>query len=333
MKRTDFIQSVTRTKVLETRLLKKDIIDRMIESDETSEALKVLSETEYSGSLKGVSSPADYERILSNELVRVYELMREISPNHLVVDLLALRYDYHNLKVMIKGKLYNKFTNYLIIPVGTVPTQVMNLAYNQGDYSQIPREFKLAIEDVEKDFELNQDSQRIDLLLDNHYFNHLFNMAKETEIDLFINYVKDMIDFINISTLIRLRKQNKDISFAKDVILENGNIKKDYIIDVYEDPLEDLIEGFKDSKISESLVKGLNSYQKTGRLSNFEKYKDNYLMDLNLPSKNINIGPEPIFSYIIAKEAEIKTLRIIFVAKINKLSPNVIRERVRELYV
>ena len=56
-------------------------------------------------------------------------------------------------------------------------------------------------------------------------------------------------------------------------------------------------------------------------------------MDLNKTSKYINIGPEPIFSYIVAKEAEIKTLRIILVAKLNNLSPDVIRERVRELYV
>ena len=63
------------------------------------------------------------------------------------------------------------------------------------------------------------------------------------------------------------------------------------------------------------------------------QHMDNYLMGLNRPSKYIVFGPEPIFSYIVAKEAEIKTLRIIMVSKLNKISPDATRERVRELYV
>ena len=50
-------------------------------------------------------------------------------------------------------------------------------------------------------------------------------------------------------------------------------------------------------------------------------------MELNKPSKYVNFGPEPIFSYIIAKETEVKILRIIMVSKLNRLSPEDIRER------
>lgn len=60
---------------------------------------------------------------------------------------------------------------------------------------------------------------------------------------------------------------------------------------------------------------------------------DNYLIELIKPSLTINFGPEPLFSYVLAKEAEIKILRIIMVSKLNKLSPDAIRERLRDLYV
>lgn len=56
-------------------------------------------------------------------------------------------------------------------------------------------------------------------------------------------------------------------------------------------------------------------------------------MNLNKSSKYITFGPEPIFSYIVAKETEIKNLRIIMVSKTNGISPEAIRERVRDLYV
>ncbi len=90
---------------------------------------------------------------------------------------------------------------------------------------------------------------------------------------------------------------------------------------------------FKGYRISDELRKGLESYQKTMRLSEFERILDNYLMKLNIASKSIVFGPEPVFSYLAAKEAEMKALRIIMVSKLNKISPESIRERLRELYV
>lgn len=333
MDRIDFLQSVTRTKVFETRLLSTAKIDRMIEANDIDDALKVLNETEYSSSFTGISGANDYEKILSNELKRVYDVMREVSPEPIVVDILALKYDYHNLKVMVKEKEYDKDLSDLYISIGTVKPETLKKAYDDQDLSQIPEEFRTAIYDVVEDLEETKDPQRIDIIFDKHFFEHLYNMAKETEIDLFLGYVKDMIDFTNVKSVIRMKKQNKDYKFYEDIILENGNIDKEEILSMYSDTIDEMIEKLNRTKLSTALVKGLNSYKETGRLTDFEKYMDDELMELNKESKFINIGPEPIFSYVVAKEAEIKTLRIILVAKLNNLSPDVTRERVRELYV
>ncbi|MPM79072.1 V-type sodium ATPase subunit C [bioreactor metagenome] len=158
-------------------------------------------------------------------------------------------------------------------------------------------------------------------------------MAVNTGIELFINYVRDMIDFINIKSSIRLKKQGKDMGFFEDVLLPNGNIDKDAILFTLNDSIENMINRFKNSRISSKLIKGLEAYKTTGRLSDLEKYMDNYLVEINQPSKYVSFGPEPIFSYIVAKETEVKTLRIIMVSKLNKLSPDATRERVRDLYV
>jgi len=49
-------------------------------------------------------------------------------------------------------------------------------------------------------------------------------------------------------------------------------------------------------------------------------------------AKRINFGPEPIIAYIIAKETEIKIIRIILAGKLNKVDSNIIRERLRDIY-
>jgi len=63
-----------------------------------------------------------------------------------------------------------------------------------------------------------------------------------------------------------------------------------------------------------------------------EKISDNYLMELNKESKYVVFGPEPLFTYLVAKEREINAVRIIMVSKINNISSDKIRERLRETY-
>ena len=333
MDRMDFIQGVTRTRVLENKLLSRVKIERMVDAKDIDEVFKVLVETEYSNAVASITRGEDYEKILSQELQRVYKLMREISKHGVVVDLMALKYDYHNLKVLIKEKELGKDLSELYIPLGTIDFAKLKASFLAGSIRDLEPEFKEALTTVENDFEATKDPQRIDFIIDKYYFEHLYKMAKETNIELFINYVKDLIDFTNIKTTIRLKRQGKDIKFLEEVLLPNGNIDESAILLALNDSIDIIISKFKNYRISPELKKGLESYQATNRMSDLEKYMDNYLMGINKSSKYVTFGPEPIFSYIVAKETEIKTLRIIMVSKLNKISPDAIRERVRELYV
>ena len=68
MDKMKFTQVIPRLRVLETRLLDKAKIDRMIDSNSAEEALKVLQETEYSNVMTNVKRVEDYEYMLSEEL-------------------------------------------------------------------------------------------------------------------------------------------------------------------------------------------------------------------------------------------------------------------------
>lgn len=333
MDRMDYVQSVTRTRVLETRLLSRARIERMVDAKDMEEVFKILGETEYSNVMAGINRAEDYEKILSSELKRVYELMYEMSKDKIVVDLMALKYDYHNLKVLVKEKILNQDFSDMYTPISTTDFNQLKVNYLSGNLKEIEPRFREALEAAEKDYDENQDPQRIDILLDRFYFNHLYDLALETDIPLFKKYVKDLIDFTNIKTLIRVKKQKKDMKFLEEVLIQNGNISKEELVLSLNDPIEVITHKYRNYDISPEMKKGLEIYQNTGRLSELEKLMDNYLMELNKPSKYIHFGPEPLFSYIVAKETEIKVLRIIMVSKINRLSPEEIRERLRDLYV
>ena len=141
------------------------------------------------------------------------------------------------------------------------------------------------------------------------------------------------MDFANVRTLIRVKKMDKDLKFLEEVLLPGGNIERETLLYAIHDSLDTIMVKLKNEKLAKPILLGLEAFRKTGRLSEFEKIADNELMNLNKGSKNVIFGPEPLFSYLHAKEAEVKALRIIMVSKINKLSPETIRERLRDLYV
>ena len=333
MNRMDFNQAVIRIKVLEKRLLSRARLERMVDAKDMEEVLKILGETEYQQHLGNLSRPEDYEKVLSGELSRVYTLMDELTKETTIKGLLSLKYDYHNLKVLVKEKISKKPMAHLLMPFGSLDLGAVKAALSAEEYQELSAPLAKALTETLADYEKHEDPQRIDILMDRFYYEHLSTMAKETEIPLFEAYVKDQVDFANIKTLIRVKKMDKDIRFLEEVLLDGGHIEKDLVLYAIHDSLETIMTKLKNEKLSKPILQGLEAFRKSGRLSEFERIIDNALMDLNKDSKNVIFGPEPLFSYLHAKEAEVKALRIVMVSKINKLSPEAIRERLRDLYV
>ena len=329
MDRMDYGQSVVTIRVLEKRLLTKNRIERMIESETCEEVLKLLSETEYSQDMTDIQNSRDYEKILKRETERVFSLVRNMSKNKKVVDILSLKYDYHNLKVLIKSKVFEKDNTNLLMNAGTIDiTKFKTKSETQS--LDLPEEILEAIAEIKK--EENLTPQKIDIIVEKYYFKNLVNLSKKIDVKVITDYVKGLIDFQNIITLFRVQKQNRDAKFLDSVIFEGGTISKDKIVASLNDSSETILNKFKKEKLGPYLVKGVEVFNETKRLSEFEKISDNYLMELNKESKYIVFGPEPLFTYLVAKEREINAIRLIMVSKINNISSEKIRERLRDTY-
>lgn len=333
MKRKDYGQSVVMVRVLEKKLLTKNRLDRMIEAETPEEVMKQLSETEYSQNMFDIQQLQEYERILKRETERVFNLVRELSNDKEIVDILSLKYDYHNLKVLLKGRLANKDFSTLLMDAGTQKIEKLKLKFDIKNYNDLPEEISKAINEVEKDFLENNDSQKIDIIVDKYYYKNLLRIAKKINVSVIMDYAQGLIDFQNIITLFRAKKQNRDIKFLENVIHEGGRISKDKIVEAINDSVEMIINKFKKEKIGNYLQRGLEEFTETGRLSGLEKISQNYLMELNKDSKYIIFGPEPLFTYLVAKEREISAIRMIMVSKINNIEISKIRERLGDTYV
>ena len=314
MDRSKFIQSSTRLRVMEKELLKSENFIRASETETLEDALRSLSDTVYNKYINKISSPTEYEYILKEELTRFYDELFDISPSKIPIRLITLKYFYHNLKVLIKEDIGKKDLKDLYMNIGDFDLKEYRDALVKG--SKKNKYFEL-IQRVEELYEEKKDPQLIDIYLDNAYFTEFLELAEDSQVDLFIEYAKNLIDFTNIRTLLRAKKQEKDVEFLRQIIIEGGNVRKETYLDLLNRDISSDTDAFKKLEIYKYIKEALDSFKERGNLSDFEREMDNYFIDLIKDVKYITYGPEVVFANALAKEIEIKNLRIILVSKLN----------------
>lgn len=330
MDRLDFTQGVVRTRVLEKRLLTKGMLERLIDAETFDEALKVLKETDY---FLDSMEKTNFETMLFSTLKRSFQMMDDISPDSTVVDLFRLKYDYHNLKVLLKEIILDEDFSHLYLPIGTFDMKQVKKFIVKEKLKEVAPPIQAAIMEVLTDFKITRDPQRIGMILDRLYVHQFLKMINEIHVPLLFEYVRAMIDFINVRTFIRVKRQGKEQKFFEEVFLPGGNIVKTTYVHSYTAPIDSFMKRIRNEKITRGLIPALQSYKETNRFTHFEKAMDDDLMKIIRVAKTIHFGPEPIFAYLVAKEVEMKNIRMILVSKLYDIPSDVVRKRMREMYV
>lgn len=328
-----FTQALSRIWVLETRLLDKAKIEIMIDADSADEALKILGETEYSNVMANVKRTTDYEEILTSELKRVYDLVKELCPVKDVVRLMSIKYDYHNLKVLLKGKFLEKDLSYMLIHLGDLELTEVKRKIDSENYKELDSKLERAVLEAVAEFEITKDPQKIDIIIDNYMFKEMVELKNELNYGFTDKLVKAIIDSTNVRTLLRIKKQNKGREFALEVLVPGGAIDPSTLVSLINESPENIISKLNSTIYSDMIKEGIEAYINTDSVNLLEKLSDNYIMALMKDSKLVTFGPERILAYIYAKETEIKIIRIIMVGKLNNIAEEVIKERLRDIYV
>ena len=324
----EFAKVIPRLRVFETRLLDKAKLDRMIDSSSAEDVIKILKETEYSNIMTNVKKAEDYENMLSLELERVYKELYDMCANKKIVDIMSIKYEYHNIKVLLKGKFLNKDFSDILIPIGRMDIVKFKNIIIENDYSDLTKTMRLGIEETITRFNLTKDSQLIDMILDMYMFEELREIAQELNDKFVTKYIKAQIDLTNIRTLLRVKNQNKERDFLQRALIKGGIIDIDTLISLFNDAASNIPVKLSHTDYYEMLKN--NTTYEGGVL---EKSMDNYIMKLMKDAKMIPFGMEPIIAYIYAKETEIKVIRIIMVGKLNNINAEIIRGRLRDVYV
>ncbi len=316
----------------EKTLLGKSDMIKVVESKQFQLAMNVLGEFGY-GDGKELDNPRDFEAVLKAEQKRVNSLVFSIIPEQEELEFLLYPIDYHNVKVQLKAEALGTNPKPLLMEGGKVPADKLAQMVKDRNYIFMSTPMKEGIAAAVELFAKGRDPQEIDIILDRACYQDMIEAAKETEKDFLVGYVKLLIDILNITTFVRLRQMNKPWSFFQKVFLDGGTIDEKVFIGSYEEPYTQFADKLAPYGFRQVMAGGAAAVKETGKYTLLEKLCDDLRIKYIRDAKYVTAGIEPAAAFFIAKESEIKNLRMVLTGKLSGTSEEIMKERLRETYV
>lgn len=332
VKETEYIYATARVRGVEKNLLTKGKIEKMLDAKTLPDAIKVLKECEY-GEAGGDLPETAFEELLTGEQRKTSDFIKKIAPQGEMFDVFLYPYDYHNIKALLKAEFLETSADELLIDAGTIPSAKLKVVVRERNDTALTEFMRRGLHEAIDIFGRTNDPQMIDLILDQACFMDMRRTAEASGSAFLAGYVQTLIDMVNLKSFVRIRKMGKSWDFFAKVFIEGGNIAQKLFVNSFDEPLEQFADRVAYLGFDQMLRASAEKLKQTGKFTELERQCDNKLIEYVKPAKYISFGPEPLVGYMVAKDNEIKTARIILSGKLAQLQTDKIRERLRETYV
>ncbi|MEY8370393.1 V-type ATPase subunit [Aerococcaceae bacterium 50-4] len=331
MPNTTYAQLDTTIRVKESSLLAKEDYDALLRANSLEDVFATLRKTNYHVP-EDIMETRDFERFLTNDLRDMYAELYEETPVDEVVDVFALRYSYHNLKVLFKEWHTERDFSHMYIKIGRFSIEALRTLMKTGEGNQFPDIMKRKVQHAREYFDEYNDLDAISILLDQAYLAHLKEIANNSDDQDMANMLTMIIDLENLSMVIRGMKQNRSRGFLEAVLSDDGTFEEVELVD---------LAGTKDfNRILDKFASLPFGGQLNDRISANDPID---VVQLDKKIKKIEaeeirqaawvpFGPMPVLAYIYFKENEVANLRLILNAKEYDLDQNIVEERMRPIY-
>ena len=325
---TEYMYSSARIRALENKIASKERLRHLSDAESAEAILSGLSE--YGFEIVRQDGAIDREATLESLLVTSYGELASMETGD-AVDFLRYQYDANNIKSVIKCASRNISPDQMLSPLGTVGIDALKQAFVDKDYSAFPENMKIAIADAEEAFAETSNPQKVDFIIDKACFADMLASAERSGIELAKRLVRAKIDLCNIMMTLRIMRMKLDKTAAgvlSEVFIGGGSFELETLLESLEAGEESFAYDVVRKKY-DSLATAITDGETLGEL---ERRVDDLYFSIARESKYISVGAEIAIGYIVALEYEVKNIRIILAGKDAGLSPEVIRERLRDCY-
>jgi len=316
-----------RIRVLETKLLSSSKVEKMIESDTPQDVLRYLEGTAYDDTIAGIKELENYNKQVIVEKKISFKLMEKLILDDNVKELFRIPYDFHNIKVLLKGKWTNMDVSNLLSDFGTIPSGIIKDAFETEHFSLLPDFIQECVAEALARYYSNKNIKEVEFVIDRLESHRQLFLSIKSEIPFLEQYVRIKIDLANISSLIRIQ-YFKTLDKMEDVLIDGGNLDVRFYNELRSKSMEEIIPFFKTTPYFRIVNNGIKPILQKGSFSIFEREKENFIMNYMKLTQYVTFGVEPVVCYFVFRESDINIIKMILLGKLNGLSKEEIKERV-----
>ena len=320
----EYIYAVARVHSVEQRLLGSNDTEQLLSCRSYDEALRYLSDKGYGDG----ASFDNYEQLLAFETEKTWSFISELIDEPGLFDVFRYNADFHNVKASVKAAYSSVTPERVFIYSGTIEPERIYDAVKSENFDILPQHIAEPARMAYNMLTQTGDGQLCDILLDCASLNAIRDAGsmKKCKNEFIHGYAELYVALTDIKIAVRANKTKKSDDFLTSALaqcdafsvseLSSAALSYDRLLGFLTD------KGFGD--VSDAL---------SVSLSEFEKVCDNRIMEYIRLQRTNCFTLAPVAAYILARENEIKTVRLILAAKLNHLDDDAVRSRLRRTYV
>lgn len=321
-------------RALESRLLSKNQLDRMVGAETPLDAFRVLIELQYADYIDESTKPDDFDAILEQGIQETKKRLIEGTENHKGLELLWGQADLNNIKKAFKLRFlkneksigtFDQNNGFSLI--GTLSQKdIEDIVFRSIFPDNFDPALKERIEQIPALWDEHQSTLEIEYRLDKSYFEHFQKIANKLKNPFILKFIRLLIDTTNMTALARcvfLRKKG----LPYQTFIANGNISYTEIQNVKTE--ESFLQCISHTEFASALhIKAEDSAEE--KIMHIEKSLEKIYNDFLDEGQRgeINSIQVPI-SYFNRRIRDAKVLKFIMFAKFNGLTPDVIYENLK----
>lgn len=326
-KSTDYLFLSTYLRAREKELLSKEKLAALLDAPSFDEAARLLADSGYPD-MSGYSAK-QVEKCLGERRIALFDEVEKLSPEKNLTEFFRLKYDYHNVKVLVKAEGAGADGQALLSDAGRVPPQTILDAFFNDSYRFLPEPLGRTLREAKGVLARTGNPQLADFAVDRAYFAELLRTAGGLGSAFLTNYAKTLIDSANLRSAVRCVRMGKDQEFLKLGLVSGGNIETDRLLANLGG--EGLPALFASTVFEEAAALGAEAMQ-GGAMTRFEKACDNAVMRFLRAARMVSFGSEPVVGYLAALESDITAVRILLTGRLAGIGPQRLKERLRDTY-
>ena len=321
MAENQYIYAVARIRSKELSLLDSKCMEQLLSCKEYEDCIRILSEKGWDCEGKAA------DEFLTAEREKTWALLKELVKDAEAFDVFLYENDFHNLKAAIKQVCTQSEAAHIYKNNGTMPWIKIYEAVRTHDFSALPESMQSCVQEAYDVMIKGGDSQLCDVIVDKASLDKVYEAGRKQKSELLKEYVELKAATADINIAIRSCKMKKSAEFLKKALVPCDTLNIQELSAAVLHGLEAVYEYIKSTQYADAV----DAIQTSS--SAFEKWRDDRVIQLIKPQKYHPFTIEPIAAYLLARENEIKCVRILLSGKVNHLSEESIRERLREMYV